>query len=102
MTKTNPSKKAGRNRRTLPSRQRTYRRLHVRVDQLEDVIGHYYNAINELRWRVSTLEKKLEPLAKDVVAEAATASEDRLNIRHNTRPLWQLERLRGRPKPALV
>jgi hypothetical protein len=68
-----------RDKRTLPSRQRTYRRLHVRVDQLEDVIGHYYNAINELRWRVSTLEKKLEPLAKDVVAEAATASEDRLN-----------------------
>jgi predicted RNase H-like nuclease (RuvC/YqgF family) len=62
MTKTNPSKKAGRNRRTLPSRQRTYRRLHVRVDRLEDAISHFYDVINELRSRVSTLEKKLKPL----------------------------------------
>jgi hypothetical protein len=59
-----------RDRRTLPSRQRTYRRLHVRVDLLEDAISHFYNVIDELRRRVSTLEKKLEPLAKDVVAEA--------------------------------
>jgi prefoldin subunit 5 len=59
-----------RDRRTLPSRQHTYRRLHARVDQLDDAISHFYNAINELRSRVSTLEKKLEPLAKDVVAEA--------------------------------
>jgi predicted RNase H-like nuclease (RuvC/YqgF family) len=65
MTKTNPSKKAGRNRRTLPSRQRTYIRMHARVDRLEDAISHFYNVINELRRRVSTLEKKLKPLAKD-------------------------------------
>ena len=51
-----------RDRRTLPSRQRTYRHLHVRVDQLEDTISHFYNVINELRERVSTLEKKLERL----------------------------------------
>jgi hypothetical protein len=51
-----------RNRRTLPSRQRTYRRLHVRVDRLEDAISHFYSVINELRRRVSTLEKKLKPL----------------------------------------
>jgi hypothetical protein len=54
-----------RDRRTLPSRQRTYVRLRVRVDRLEDAIGHFYNVINELRERVSTLEKKLKPLAKD-------------------------------------
>jgi len=50
-----------RNRRTLPSRQRTYIRLHVRVDRLEDAVSHFYNVINELRRRVSTQEKKLEP-----------------------------------------
>ena len=65
MTKTNPSKRVMRNRRTLPSRQRTYRQLYVRVDRLEDAISHFYNVINELRERVSTLEKKLKPLAKD-------------------------------------
>ena len=51
-----------RNRRTLPSRQRTYIRLRVRVDDLEDTISHFYNVINELRRRVSTLEKRLKPL----------------------------------------
>jgi hypothetical protein len=54
-----------RDRRTLPSRQRTYIRMHTRVDRLEDAITHFYNVINELRRRVSTLEKKLKPLAKD-------------------------------------
>ena len=29
------------------------------------VISHFYNVINELRERVSTLEKKLKPLVKD-------------------------------------
>ena len=48
-----------RNRRTLPSRQRTYVRLRVRVDRLEDAISHFYDVINELRRRV------LKPLAKD-------------------------------------
>jgi hypothetical protein len=46
-----------RDRRTLPSRQRTYRLLYVRVDRLEDAISHCR--------RVSTLEKQLKPLAKD-------------------------------------
>jgi hypothetical protein len=73
MTKTNPSKKSGadkrvmRDRRALPSRQRTYTRLRARVDHFEDAISHFYNVINELRRRVSTLEKKSKPLAKDVV-----------------------------------
>jgi hypothetical protein len=53
-------KRVMRDRRTLPSRQRTYRRLHVRVDRLEDEISHFYNVVNELRGRVSTLEKKLK------------------------------------------
>jgi len=52
------------NRRTLPSRQRTYIRLQARVDRLEDAISHFYNVITELRRRVSTLEKKSKPLAK--------------------------------------
>jgi hypothetical protein len=52
------------NRRTLPSRQRTYIRLYARVDRLEDAISHFYDVINELRRRVSTLEKKSKPLAK--------------------------------------
>jgi hypothetical protein len=51
-----------RDRRTEPARQRTYIRLHGRVDRLEDAISHFYNVINELRRRVSTLEKKLKPL----------------------------------------
>jgi hypothetical protein len=44
-----------RNRRTQPARQRTYIRLCARVDRLEDAISHFYNVINELRRRVSTL-----------------------------------------------
>jgi hypothetical protein len=70
MTKTNPSKKSGadkrvmRNWRTHPSRQRTYIRLRARVDGLEDAISHFYNVMTEFRRRVSTLEKKLKPLAK--------------------------------------
>ena len=67
-----PMAKPPRDRRTLPSRQRTYRRLGVQVDRLEDAISHFYNVIDklhkrvdELRERVSTLEKKLKPLAKD-------------------------------------
>jgi hypothetical protein len=76
MTKTNPSKKSGadkqviRNRRTLPSRQRTYRYLHVRVDRLEDAISHFYNVINELGRRVSTLEKQL-PGSRSALAKGA-------------------------------
>jgi hypothetical protein len=54
-----------RDRRTQPDRQRSDIRLHARVDRLEDAISHFYNVINELRERVSTLEKKLNPLAKD-------------------------------------
>ena len=60
-----PMAKPPRDRRTLPSRQRTYTRLRARVDRLEDAISHFYNVINELRRRVSTLEKKLKPLTKD-------------------------------------
>jgi hypothetical protein len=52
-------------RRTEPARQRSDIRLHSRVDCLEDTISHFYNVINELRERVSTLEKKLNPAAKD-------------------------------------
>jgi hypothetical protein len=54
-----------RNRRTLPSRQRTHIRLRARVDRLEDATSHFYNVANQLRRRVSALEKKLKPLAKD-------------------------------------
>jgi hypothetical protein len=54
-------KLAMRNRRTLPSRQRTHIRLRARFDHLEDAISHFYNVINELRRRVSTLEKKPKP-----------------------------------------
>ena len=57
--------KPPRDRRTQPARQRTDIRLHARVDHLEDAISHFYNVINELRRRVSTLEKKIKPLAKD-------------------------------------
>jgi hypothetical protein len=57
--------KSPRDRRTQPARQPTYKRLSARVDHLEDANSHFYNVINELRRRVSTLEKKLTPLAKD-------------------------------------
>ena len=56
--------KPPRDRRTQPARQPTYKRLSARVDRFEDAISHFYNVINELRRRVSTLEKKLKPLAK--------------------------------------
>jgi hypothetical protein len=49
-------RKPARNRRILPSRQRTYIHLRTRVDRLEDAIGHFYDVINDLRGRVSTLE----------------------------------------------
>jgi hypothetical protein len=52
-------------RRTQSARRRSYIRLRARVDHLEDAISHFYNVINELRTRVSTLEKKLKPLAKN-------------------------------------
>ena len=48
-----------RNRRTQPARQRNNIRLHARVNGLEDAVSHFYKLINELRERVSTLEKKL-------------------------------------------
>ena len=51
--------------RKQSARQRTYKRLSSRVDGLEDAINHFYYVMNELRRRVSTLEKKLKPLAKD-------------------------------------
>jgi hypothetical protein len=57
--------KPPRDRGTLPSRQPTYKRLSARVDRLEDAISHFYNVIDALRRRVSTLEKKLKLLAKD-------------------------------------
>ena len=57
--------KPPRDRRTEAARQRTYIRLRARVDHLEDASSHFYNVINELRRRVSTLEKKLKPLGKD-------------------------------------
>jgi hypothetical protein len=44
--------------RKQPSRQRTYKRLLARVEILEDAISHFYNVIDELRRRVSTLHKK--------------------------------------------
>ena len=45
--------------------ERASERLSPRMDRLEDTISHFYNVINELREHVSTLEKKLKPLAKD-------------------------------------
>jgi hypothetical protein len=47
-----------------PARQPTYKRLSARVDRLEDAISHFYNVINELSRRVSTLEKKLKPFSQ--------------------------------------
>ena len=58
-----------RDRPTGPPPERAYARLSDRIDRLEDrledAISHFYNVINELRERVSMLEKKLKPLAKD-------------------------------------
>jgi hypothetical protein len=48
-------------RKQQPARQPAYKRLSARVDGLEDAISHFYNVINELRRRVSTLEKKSKP-----------------------------------------
>ena len=39
-------------------------RLDARTDRLEDSIIHFYKVINELRERLSTMEKKLNALAK--------------------------------------
>jgi tetrahydromethanopterin S-methyltransferase subunit G len=50
--------------RKQPARQPAYKRLYKRVDRLEDrledTISHFYKVINELRSRVSTLEKKVK------------------------------------------
>jgi hypothetical protein len=73
-----------RDRRTLPSRQRTYRRLHVRVDRLEEAISHFHNVINELRGRVLTLEKQLKPSAKDGRAAVAHRPRARIALRHES------------------
>jgi len=52
-------------RPTEPASERANARLSDRIDRLEDAMSHFHNVINELRDRVSTLEKKLNPLAKD-------------------------------------
>jgi len=44
---------------TDPAPERAYGRLRARTDRLEDAMSLFYNVINELRERVSTLEKKL-------------------------------------------
>jgi len=54
--------KPPRDKRKQPARQPAYKRLSARVDCLEDAISHFYNVINELRGRVSTLEKKNKAL----------------------------------------
>jgi hypothetical protein len=51
--------KPSRDIRKQPARQPTY------VEALEDANSYFYNVINELRRRVSTLEKKLKSLAKN-------------------------------------
>ena len=44
---------------TDPTPERFYARLSDRIDRLEDTMSHFYNVLNELRERVSTLERKL-------------------------------------------
>jgi hypothetical protein len=44
---------------TDPAPERAYGRLRARIDRLEDTISHFYNVINQVRERVSALEKKL-------------------------------------------
>ena len=39
-------------------------RLDARIDRLEDSINHFYKVIIELRERLSTMEKKLDALAR--------------------------------------
>src|SRR5215469_8657307 len=60
-----PMARPPRDRPTQPAPERAYERADPRIDRLEDTISHFYNVINELRERVSTLEKKLKLLAKD-------------------------------------
>jgi uncharacterized coiled-coil protein SlyX len=47
---------------TEPPPERAYECVNARMDRLEDTITHFYNVINELRERVSTLENKLKRL----------------------------------------
>jgi ubiquinone biosynthesis protein UbiJ len=66
--KPGPSRRAANsvmpNRPTEPDvPERAYGRLNTRIDRLEDAMNHFYNVINKLRERVSTLEKKLERLS---------------------------------------
>ena len=61
-----PMAKPPRERRTLPSRQRTYIGLSARLDRFEDAISHFYNVTNELRRRVSTLDNVLNELRERV------------------------------------
>src|SRR5438128_9191458 len=67
-------------RRTQPSRQRTYIRLRARVEALEDAISHFYDVINKLRGRVSTLEKKLKrpPRSRTTTIAIMTANASKM------------------------
>ena len=66
--KLGPSRRAANsvmpNRPTEPDvPERAYGCLNTQIDRLEDAMNHFYNVINKLRERVSTLEKKLERLS---------------------------------------
>jgi len=74
-----PMAKPPRDRRTQPAPERAYERADPRIDRLEDTISHFYNVINELRERVSTLEKKLKFLAKDELHQLNQLADDRVS-----------------------
>jgi hypothetical protein len=53
------------NRPTEPDvPERAYGRLSARVDRLEDAMSHFYNVINKMRERVSTLDERVSTLEK--------------------------------------
>jgi cell division septum initiation protein DivIVA len=49
------------------------------MDRLEDTITHFYNAINELRERVSTLEKKLESFTSVIEPTAGSFAKENVD-----------------------
>jgi hypothetical protein len=47
-----------------PAPERAYERLNNRIDRLEDTMTHFYNVINKLRERASTLDERVSTLEK--------------------------------------
>jgi prefoldin subunit 5 len=63
-----------------PAGQRA-ERLDARIDRLEDSINHFYKVINELRERLSTMERELTEVATKYSARRTNREDHRKRAR---------------------